>query len=657
MSGNVLVIPDTRRGHGSGHLMRAARLVGDINRFPDASARLVVDFPWGTSAFSVQDVDKIAGELGAKPAHWDSRGHGCDLFVVDAQDMQRNAVCELSLVAPVVGIDLGGEGRSYADYLIDTMPNLEEHAPNRFDPGLNHLPERVRFASSPRSSESDTTESHPSRGVETQNRASEAPPRVLIATGGEDPAGLTRKLLDAIERVVCLDNPGGYQVDVAVGCFSADAGGDDAGDFVGRRAGSCIGDVVRTDRLSEKLGEYEVVITTFGLTSYEALAAGCTVLHVAPTSYHAALSERSGIPLAGETGTVDGERLLRLLADHHRINRQQEPLRPARGESLADAIVGLRPAAFQYARLEAGQGCEIRPEVVARFCDRTFRNGRSILYLQRFSERTIDYNERYFFDEYKAQYGRSYLEDFEHITDMCRKRVRRIEKMRRAGSRDTAAILKMLTSPRAGRSPAGSVSEAAASRVTPVLVDLGCAYGPMLRAAAEAGYIPYGVDYFEGAVDYVRNTLGYEAVQGDILDPATVEALGLRGQADVVSMWYVIEHVRDLSALFAVVHTLLKPGGVFAFSTPNAGGGSARRDLHAFLRQSPEDHWSIWDARRTPRLLRRRGFSQCRVRVTGHHPERFAPRLSRSKAGIGIMHRYSRLRGLGDTFEAYARKD
>ncbi len=285
---------------------------------------------------------------------------------------------------------------------------------------------------------------------------------------------------------------------------------------------------------------------------------------------------------------------------------------------------------------------------MARFPDRTYRNGRSLIYLQRFSEDTIAYNEAYFFDEYKAQYGRSYLDDFDHITAMCRERVRRIRRANRTAADST------VNSVNGSRNSPGAAGR---SNGPPELVDLGCAYGPMLVAAAEAGYEPVGVDYFEGAVEYVRNTLGYRAVRGDITDTSIADELGLVGGADVVSMWYVIEHVRDLHALFALVHRLLKPGGIFTFSTPNAGGGSAHSDLNAFLRRSPEDHWSVWDARRTPEFLRRHGFTDCHIRVTGHHPERFAPRVARTRPGMALSRAYSRLRRLGDTFEAYAVKE
>jgi hypothetical protein len=57
-------------------------------------------------------------------------------------------------------------------------------------------------------------------------------------------------------------------------------------------------------------------------------------------------------------------------------------------------------------------------------------------------------------------------------------------------------------------------------------------------------------------------------------------------------------------------------------------------------------------------VLSRYGFRLARVRVTGHHPERFpgAGRLPAGSARLRAAAAASRLLGLGDTFEAYAIK-
>ena len=123
---------------------------------------------------------------------------------------------------------------------------------------------------------------------------------------------------------------------------------------------------------------------------------------------------------------------------------------------------------------------------------------------------------------------------------------------------------------------------------------------------------------------------------------------------DVVTMWYVIEHITDVQKALKTIAALLKKGGIFAFSTPSRSGISARKNLRAFLEKSPSDHRTIWDPRRAKQLLDRAGFDVKNIVVTGHHPERF-PRWMRFLGDSALL-KLSQAFGLGDTFEVYAVK-
>ncbi|MFP4212074.1 MAG: acylneuraminate cytidylyltransferase, partial [Alkalispirochaeta sp.] len=96
--------------------------------------------------------------------------------------------------------------------------------------------------------------------------------------------------------------------------------------------------------------------------------------------------------------------------------------------------------------------------------------------------------------------------------------------------------------------------------------------------------------------------------------------------------------------------------GLFVFSTPNGAGVSAQTDAREFYRRSPSDHYTVMNPRSARKFLEQHRFVVRRVRVTGHHPERFAA-VSARPGGFrrGVWHRlfafYSRARRLGDTFE------
>jgi 2-polyprenyl-3-methyl-5-hydroxy-6-metoxy-1,4-benzoquinol methylase len=243
---------------------------------------------------------------------------------------------------------------------------------------------------------------------------------------------------------------------------------------------------------------------------------------------------------------------------------------------------------------------------------------------------TIVYGRDYFFDDYKKQYGRTYLEDFPQLEAAGAVRVRRVREL-------------------IGRGEAGGKA--------PRILDIGCAYGPFLAAAKAAGFRPFGVDPAEDAVRFVREELGLEAAVGSfpIFDP--VAAFG--GETfDAVTFWYVIEHFPALGEVLEAASAALKKGGVLALSTPSGSGISARARFGDFLMKSPADHWTIWEPSRTAAFLARFGFELEKVHVTGHHPERFPGLADARSDGLPrrLADRASRLFGLGDTFEAYAVK-
>jgi 2-polyprenyl-3-methyl-5-hydroxy-6-metoxy-1,4-benzoquinol methylase len=257
----------------------------------------------------------------------------------------------------------------------------------------------------------------------------------------------------------------------------------------------------------------------------------------------------------------------------------------------------------------------------------------------------IVYAHDYFFDDYKKQYGRTYLEDFPQLE--------------RAGATRAGRILELLDHGTRKAEPisAGTGAGTTNGKPKPRILDIGCAYGPFLAAARSAGFEPFGLDPAEEAVRFVSEELGISATVGAFPD---CDPFSLSGGSlfDAVSLWYVIEHFLDLGAALEAVAGALRSGGVLAFSTPSLSGISGRARFGDFLEKSPVDHWTIWEPGRTGRLLERFGFKLEKIVVTGHHPERF-PGLANARSD-GLPRRLasaaSRIFGLGDTFEAYAVK-
>jgi SAM-dependent methyltransferase len=248
--------------------------------------------------------------------------------------------------------------------------------------------------------------------------------------------------------------------------------------------------------------------------------------------------------------------------------------------------------------------------------------------MERLDPPPIEYSRDYFLDFYQKQYGKTYIEDFPGLIAAGKERLGRIRSL-------------------VPKNPA---------QASPRLLDIGCAYGPFLVAAREAGFSPVGIDPAEDAVLYVRETLKLEVRQG-FFPETSLPPLGEDHGFDVVSLWYVVEHFRDPRRVLAEIRRLLKPGGVLAFSTPSLSGVSGRKNRRLFLEKSPPDHWTVWNPRICGGILKKAGFRLRKIHVTGHHPERF-PLLGRFARPGGALYGplllASRIFRLGDTFEAYA---
>jgi 2-polyprenyl-3-methyl-5-hydroxy-6-metoxy-1,4-benzoquinol methylase len=139
------------------------------------------------------------------------------------------------------------------------------------------------------------------------------------------------------------------------------------------------------------------------------------------------------------------------------------------------------------------------------------------------------------------------------------------------------------------------------------LLDVGCGNGEFMRIARDAGYSVRGVDISEAAVAQCREA-GLDAAVGDFPNMAFDE------QFDCVTMWDVIEHLRDPVAFISKARSLLKPGGVLLLKIPGFEGAVvpvvgavprlARSMLHA------PHHVQYFTRASCERAIRRAGFEQ-----------------------------------------------
>jgi SAM-dependent methyltransferase len=113
-----------------------------------------------------------------------------------------------------------------------------------------------------------------------------------------------------------------------------------------------------------------------------------------------------------------------------------------------------------------------------------------------------------------------------------------------------------------GRSPRGRT-----------LLDVGCGRGLRLTELKRAGFRPTGLDFQADAVRYIRDTLKIPAEVGGTDD---LPKLFPPASFDVVTAFYLLEHVRDVRRVMADCLGALKPGGWFVAAVPLADSLQAR---------------------------------------------------------------------------------
>ncbi len=584
----VVLVPSVIKGHGTGHLRRclaAAKECGAFVFIPEdkslAESDSIIEEYIKDGLAENQIINSIPDES-YLPA-----------IITDTFELTEGQLKNLSKNRSFISIDEGSKYTDYCDYLLDIIPSYKcERSANKTDSGFITMPQNLRARDAEKKVE-----------------------KVLICLGGEDPANLTipaakafmKKFPDAKITAILTNEESPY-VDYA--------GGPNI-EFVKPIAG-----------LREKLFEYDIVATHYGLTAFEAVYAGCGVILLPTTNLHKKLAEKYNFAFVEDKGISDSSLQNALKSKNLYSNNIVNDEKKSLGQYLRHLANGKRMPCPVCGILS-----EKPDTVISRNESRTYRRCAKcgIVYMGFTTIEDKKYQKSYFFEDYKKQYGKTYEEDFESI---------KAQGMRRA------AIIKMLC---------GLVN----SNTDKNIFDIGCAYGPFLAAASDSGFIPFGTDISDDAVSYVQQKLKYPAVCSAFPDIDTAEEFGI-AQFDVVTMWYVIEHFKDLGSVLRKVSALVKKGGIFAFSTPSGEGISAVSDKDHFYEISPTDHYTIWEPGRADAILRQFGFKVERIVSTGHHPERF-PSIKKSGAKPGslrwkLAEAQSHAKRLGDTVEIYCKK-
>ncbi len=135
------------------------------------------------------------------------------------------------------------------------------------------------------------------------------------------------------------------------------------------------------------------------------------------------------------------------------------------------------------------------------------------------------------------------------------------------------------------------------------ILDVGCATGFFLEAAAERGWEAHGVEINPFAVEQARKQFGNRVIESTVEDAAFGQS-----SFDAIAMSDVLEHVPDPLATLSRANDLLRPGGLLAITTPNIASITARL-LGRRWPHLKTEHQFYFSPRSLSPLLTRAGFS------------------------------------------------
>lgn len=380
-----------------------------------------------------------------------------------------------------------------------------------------------------------------------------------------------------------------------------------------------------TSSITEEFENHDAVITYFGVTAFEASSAGLPVATISPTSYHAELAKKCSTLFTnfGYYKDIDSSSLsasYSYFLDNEesrkeKYNASKKILSDEASIKIAETISTL--PAISYLKCACGKPlskivCRDEFSNIYKCSCNTIKRA----YFRKINE---TYNETYYTSAYKEQYGKTYEEDAPSLRLLARKRLSVIRQYKSFGK----------------------------------VADIGTALGFFLDEARSMGFDVFGCEVSAYASLYASKNLNI-SVENTNAENFPMEENSL----DVVSAWYVLEHIDDLSSLISKIHKSLKKGGVFCFSMPNAFGISGRIMKEGYYKNVPIDHRVEFSPQGIEKYLNSFGFRKAQIIPSGIHFSRFLtyakmPFLKSIKPLESLYKNIAERFLLGDTFEGY----
>ena len=157
------------------------------------------------------------------------------------------------------------------------------------------------------------------------------------------------------------------------------------------------------------------------------------------------------------------------------------------------------------------------------------------------------------------------------------------------------------------------------------ILDVGTAYGFFLRVARARGWDAMGVEIAADCAEEAARLAEVPVVAGDFLDA------DLPADFDVITLFDVIEHMRDPMACLRRAADLLNPGGLLVIETGDVASRWARLLGRHWYFLDPPQHLFYFSAAGLKQALTQCGFSG------GTELRRFGRRVSLTNIGFKLQ--------------------
>lgn len=496
------------------------------------------------------------------------------LIIVDCREVNKKYIKQLKKISPVIIVDSVGEERKFADIVIEMLPNLDDSDLVNIKPfSLTVLNSNIK-----------------------PKYDSEAPILVYLGFNND----LKNKAFQIISKI---KNKKFIFIESEIESEN-----------------------IISKKFSPDIFEnpYSAVITYFGLTAFECIESKIPVILLSPTKYHNDLGikcENIFFNL-GFFEDINIEeafyKINEFLFNFDLQNEYREKSKNIESEKSIDRIKTIIDN-IQYFKNIRCPFCESKNiEIKNRNAESNLYKCKKCnsLFRKYFIPISTDYSSKYFIEDYKNQYGKTYEEDEENLKALAKKRLKIINDIKPSGK----------------------------------ILDLGSAMGFFLKEASLNGYETEGIEISEYAANYCVNNLNLNVHNISLLDFEYKEK-----EYDIITAWYVLEHINDFGKLLKKILFSLKEDGILALAMPNGNGISGRYNKNYF-KIVPLDHAFEINPKALDRFLKKYSLKRMHFENQSVYYNRFCDifnlkLLKENKTSKKLYDFFAKKYNFGDTFE------